>query len=337
MNTPIPMLQDPVFMPFRLDAVGRRMLFVRLDRTQRMQAAFLDERVLTASPQGGWVPLEVLPAVTDTPAGCHFVFHIGHCGSTLLSQLLAVRPQTQVLREPLTLRTLAEHQYEAGLPCGRFSSTQWQQLLHDTVSRLARPLVPDRHTVIKATSSCNGLVSPLLEAFPAARALFMDMPLRSYLSTLLKSPDSMRDAITTAPTRLAWIREQVGGDDLLNLHRQSLPQQCAMVWLAERARLRALQSGEHGERLLHVDFETLLDAPQATLVKIAEHLGWEEAWVDAAMGSPAWKRYSKAQQHGYSADDRRHDLARSFELNVEAVIDAETFATTLQQRYPSLA
>lgn len=331
------MLHDPAFMPFRLDAAGRRMLFVRLDRAERAQAAFLDERVLTANPQGGWAPLEALPAVTDAPAECHFLFHIGHCGSTLLSQLLAAHPQTQVLREPLTLRTLAEHQDDAGLPCSRFSSGQWRQLLHVTASRLARPLAPDRRTVIKATSSCNGLVPPLLEAFPAARAIFMDMPLRPYLSTLLKSPDSVRDAVTTAPARLAWLRGQVGDDASLHLHHQSLPQQCAMVWLAERTRLRALQSGEQGERLLHVDFETLLDAPRATLAKVAAHLGWQATWVDAAVGSPAWGRYSKAQQHGYSAADRRHDLARSFELNAAAIADAEAFVTALQRRYPSLA
>jgi hypothetical protein len=331
------MLHDPAFLPFRLDAVGRRMLFVRLDRTQRAQAAFLDERVLAGNSQGGWVSLEALPPGTGAPPECHFLFHIGHCGSTLLSQLLAEHPQTQVLREPLTLRALAEQQTDAGLPHGRFSREAWQALLHDTVGRLARPLAPDRRTVIKATSSCNGLLSPLLAAFPAARAIFMDMPLRPYLATLLKSPDSVRDAVTTAPARLAWLREHVGEDASLHLHRLSLPQQCAMVWLAEQARRKALQAGAEGHRVLHVDFERLLEAPEATLAAVAGHLGWDATWVAAAQASSAWGRYSKAQQHGYSVEDRRHDLARSFGLHEAVIVEAEAFVSALQQRHPSLA
>ena len=61
MTAPVPMLHDAAFMPFRLDAVGRRMLFVRLDRAQRARAAFLDERVLAEKPDGAWVPLDALP------------------------------------------------------------------------------------------------------------------------------------------------------------------------------------------------------------------------------------------------------------------------------------
>ena len=337
MTAPVPMLHDAAFMPFRLDAVGRRMLFVRLDRAQRARAAFLDERVLSEKPDGAWVPLDALPPLTGAPPECHFLFHIGHCGSTLLSQLLAEHPQTQVLREPLTLRALAEQQRDAGLPEGRFSREAWQALLHDTVGRLARPLAPDQRCIIKATSSCNGLVSPLLATFSGARAIFMDMPLRPYLATLLKSPDSVRDAITTAPARLAWLRERVGEDATLQLHRLTLPQQCAMVWLAEHARRKALQAGPEGERVLHVDFERLLETPEPMLEAIAGHLGWDAAWVGAAKTSSAWARYSKAPQHGYSVDDRRHDLERSFGLHQQAIVDAEAFVTTLQQRHPSLA
>ncbi|HEV7272445.1 sulfotransferase [Pseudoxanthomonas sp.] len=337
MTAPVPMLHDAAFMPFRLDAVGRRMLFVRLDRTQRARAAFLDERALADKPQGGWVPLDALPPLTGAPPGCHFLFHIGHCGSTLLSRLLAEHPQTQVLREPLTLRGLAEHQRDAGLPEGRFSRDEWQALLHDTVGRLARPLAPDRHCIIKATSSCNSLVSPLLAAFPGARAIFMDMPLRPYLATVLKSPDSVRDALTTAPARLAWLRERVGDDAALQLHRLTLSQQCAMVWLAEHARRKALQAGPEGDRVLHVDFERLLETPESTLEAIAGHLGWDAAWIGAAKTSSAWARYSKAPQHGYSVEDRRHDLERSLGLHREAIVDAEAFVSTLQQRHPSLA
>lgn len=330
-------LNDPAFMPFRLDSTGRRVLFVHLDREQRAQATFLDERALGSNPRGVWVPLDAMPPFVDPVPACDFLFHIGHCGSTLLTHLLASLPATQVLREPLVLRTLTEELLDAGLPTGRFSEEGWRLLFHGTLGRLARPLAPDTRTIIKATSSCNALACDLLSLFPHARGVFLDIPLRSYLATLLKSPDSMRDAVTTAPARLAWLRKLIGDNDALVLHRLTLPEQCAMVWLAERARLGTLRAGSEGVRLLHVDFEELLGDPRETLARIALHLGGDDAWIDDALRSPVWGRYSKAQQHGYGVDDRRHDLARSMELNAAAIREAEAFATVLQRTYEVLS
>ena len=79
------------------------------------------------------------------------------------------------------------------------------------------------------------------------------------------------------------------------------------------------------------------EAVEDTLEAIAGHLGWDAAWIGAAKTSSAWARYSKAPQHGYSVEDRRHDLERSFGLHRDAIVDAETFVSTLRQRHPSLA
>ena len=98
-----------------------------------------------------------------------------------------------------------------------------------------------------------------------------------------------------------------------------------------------MQTSAEGDRGLHVDFERLLESPESTLATVAGHLGWDAAWVAAAKASSAWGRYSKAQQHGYSVEDRRHDLARSFGLHEQAIMDAEAFVSALQQRHPSLA
>lgn len=88
---------DPEFLPFKLDLVARRVLLVRLTAQQRRDAAFLDERALPPGVDGGWLPLDAWQAHGDV-APADAIFHIGHCGSTLLSRLLESWPRLQALR-----------------------------------------------------------------------------------------------------------------------------------------------------------------------------------------------------------------------------------------------
>jgi hypothetical protein len=328
-------LTDPEYLPFKLDLVARRVLFVRLDAAQRREAAFLDERALPAKPDGGWVPLDTLLAqapVQGAPA--HAIFHIGHCGSTLLSRLLDSWPEVQALREPLSLRTLAEAWAQLGAVDSRLSTQDAMQLLHVLWQLWSRPLGERTRSVIKATSSCNGLVAPLLAAHPQTRAVLLDMPLRPYLATLLKSPDSVRDAAAAAGERLRDLHARGFGDGLA-LHELTPPQQCAMGWLAERVRFDAL-AREHGVRILRVDFEHLLARPEAALQSVAAHFGLAAAGVADALAASAWQRYSKATEHAYGSDDRAHDLALAGERHSREIADAHRWLDAHQARHPEL-
>lgn len=332
---PAQLLDDPQFLPFRLDPVAKRILFVKLDAQQRAAASFLDERILGTDPQGAWLSLETLAEPPLGPGTCHFIFHIGHCGSTLLSRLLQSWPHNQVLREPLPLRTLAATWSELDSISSRFSRAEWQQVLRQTIAWLARPMRPATETLIKATSSCNSLIEPILGSFPQARSILLDMGLRPYLATLLKSSGSVHDAASAAPDRLRFLQEQVGDDPELALHRISLPQQCAMGWVAERLRFQSLANGDP-QRVLHLDFDHFLSSPDTSLRNIARHLDWDEAFVSHAMASPAWARYSKAQEHRYAPADRSHDLEHSLRLHAAEISSAEDFVRRLRQRHPVL-
>ena len=323
------------FLPFKLDPITRRVLLVRLAAPQRREAAFLDERALPAQPEGGWLPFDALlaQATTDVrPADA--IFHIGHCGSTLLSRLLDAWPEVQGLREPLPLRTLAEAWPQLSAPESRLSLQEAPRLLQALWSAWSRPLTGRTHSVIKATSSCNGLIAPLFAQQPAMRAVLLDMPLRPYLATLLKSPDSVRDAASAAGERLGDLHARGHGDGLF-LHALSLPQQCAMGWLAERLRFDAL-AREHGARVLRIDFENLLSQPEATLRAIAAHFALRPAGVASAMVSPAWQRYSKAQDHDYGRGDRAHDLALANERHGREIAEGESWLETFLRRHPDL-
>lgn len=323
---------DPEFLPFKLDLIARRVLLVRLTAQQRRDASFLDERALPAGADGGWLPLEALQAQAAVPADA--IFHIGHCGSTLLSRLLESWPQLQGLREPLPLRTLAEAWPHLHAPESRLSPQEASHLLQALWSAWSRTLATQARSVVKATSGCNGLIAPLLDAQPSMRAVLLDMPLRPYLATLLKSPDSTRDAASAAAERLRDLHARGFGDGVW-LHALSLPQQCAMGWLAERIRFAGLAQAHPG-RVLRIDFEQLLAQPEATLRAIAAHFALDPAGVSAAMSSPAWHRYAKAQDHGYGREDRAHDLALAMQRHQSEIADGVAWVDGHVQRHPQL-
>jgi hypothetical protein len=329
-------LDDPGFLPFKLDLVGRRVLFLRLDAAQRREAAFLDDRALPANADGAWVPLDAVLArdVAAVPSA-DAIFHIGHCGSTLLSRLLDSWPQVQGLREPLPLRTLAEAWPTLQQPQSRLSPQQAPHLLRALWSRWSTALAPHARSVVKATSSCNGLIETLLAQQPKMRAILIDMPLRPYLATLLKSPASVIDAASAAGERMHELHSRGLGDGVA-LHALSLPQQCAMGWLAERIRFDAVARGEHAARVLRVDFERLLAQPEHELRRIAAHLQLDPAGVAPALAAPAWGRYSKAQSHGYGRDDRAHDLALALQRHGDEISEGEAWVEGLLERNPQL-
>jgi hypothetical protein len=327
------LLDDPDYLPFKLDLAGRRVLMLRLTAGERADAAFLDERALPAAPQAAWVPLSMLADVTPSAARSDFIFHIGHCGSTLLARLLQSWPACQVLREPLPLRTLAGALDDGSLPADEAAG-----LLHQLVALWSRPLGTTTRTLLKATSSCNGLIAPILASAdePRSGVLLLDMPLAPYLATLLKSQASIGDALAAETGRRAYLAARIGAH-AASPQADGTAERCALGWLSERVRFHDAAQGEHAARVLRVDFERLLAAPGDVLAQIASHLQLPHDGVQAALDSPAWLRYSKADAYAYDAADRQHDLAlsaRRFAAEIEA---GERWLDRFLKQHPQLA
>lgn len=331
--TPSP-LASAEFLPFKLDLIGRRLLLVRFTAAQRRDAAFLDERALPPRADGGWIGLDALPPHPTEVRAADAIFHIGHCGSTLLSRLLEAWPGLQSLREPLPLRALAEAWPQLSSIDSRLSPQEAPSVLHQLWQLWSRPLPGSDRTVIKATSSCNCLIEPLLAQQSALRVVLLDMPLRPYLAALLKSPDSTRDAAVAAGERLRDLHARGFGGDAV-LHALSLPQQCAMGWLAERVRFAAMAVARP-DRVLRIDFEQLLADPRAVLNAIALHLQLDPAGVEGALQSPAWGRYAKAQDHDYGRDDRAHDLVLAMQRHEAEIGEGVAWVKAWLRRYPQL-
>ena len=332
------LVASPEWFPHRLDPDGARVLFVRLSEPRIRAAAFLDERVLDAATEGGWGPLD---AVLEATAGHerrtpHAIFHIGHCGSTLVANLLDRLPGGIALREPLVLRTLAELFEELPRATARFDEAGWHGLADTLLALLARPHGAAR-PFVKATSSCNALLGPWLGRDASVRAIALSIALEPWLATIMKSPASRADAARFAPARLAALHAAVG-DDAVRLPRLAEPERLATAWLAEQARHAAIAAREPG-RMLRVDFDALLAGGAAALAPIARHFGLpdDEGALATAWHPDVLGRYAKAREHAYTAADRDADLAESRRRHGEAIAAGLRHADALRQRSPVLA
>ena len=305
---------SPDAYPHNLDLPGGRVLVVRLDERGYRNASFLDDRILSPSTQGAWLPGA---AVTDAsrrvqdPRPLHFIFHAGHVGSTLLSRLLDESGPVLSLREPLLLRTLADAHDALGRPDSLLGSAQFEALLDMTLRLWSRGYAGTRTVVVKATSSAGRLAPEILARSPASRAVYLNLRAEPYLATLLGGVNSGADLRGHGPGRM---RRLLAGRELPvePLHVLSPGELAALGWLVEGlARRQALAA--HGARVLALDFDAFLADVAGQLTRVASHFGLaaDGAAIAAAAAGPVLRQYSKAPQLPYAPGERESRLAAS--------------------------
>src|SRR6185437_13928694 len=197
----------------------------------------------------------------------HYIFHTGHVGSTLVSRLVGECVGLFSLREPALLRELALQPTQGRVPAGID--------LRDTLALLARTWSSGQRAVVKATSFASELAESILSLDPGACAALMFTPALAYLRCILGGPNSRVEAKTLAPSRLARLRDRLG-EAAPAVDPQSEGQWIAMSWLCEMACLQQA-AARSGSRILWVDFDAFLAAPQAGLEAIVRRLAAEPA------------------------------------------------------------
>jgi hypothetical protein len=308
------LLADASLLAQKLDLTSQRALFLRLGQDDYAQASFLDDRILTPKSQGMWVGFSDIAAALAGFAptqALHFIFHAGHVGSTLVSRLLEGFGGVLGLREPLTLRTLAEAHDVLGRPDSLLGVEQFDALLHQQILLWGRGFAGTRASVVKATSAAARLGPALLRACPTAKALYLHLPLEPYLATLLageNSPIDLRGHAGERMRRLARFGIEAPGP----VHAMSLGELAAMAWVVERLTEAALVEAG-GARVLALNFERVLAAPEASLRAICAHfeLAAPEEFFTQTPQNPVWRRYAKAPEHPYSPHDRAQILAEA--------------------------
>lgn len=272
-------------------------LFIRLDEPGFRAASFLDDRILTAETKGSWLPIARAVGAAQRvqqQRPLHFIFHSGHVGSTLISRLLDEVPGTLPLREPQTLRQLAQ---ASDNPENKAAL----EILLDAQLKLWRRGFPGtQRIVLKATSSAARLAERLLSTLPDSRGIFINLRPEPYLATHLAGANTPTDLRGMGAERLKRLSTLTTAP-LPAMEALSLGELAAMTWLVEtltHARARAA----FPQRTLALDFHDFLDAPGASIGRIAQHFGapWSPDLERRIPQSPAFARYSKAPEHQYS-------------------------------------
>jgi hypothetical protein len=154
---------------------GDDAVFVSMDSAAYKRSIFLDGRISPAAEGSVRVPLCALTATESKPLGLGWIFHIAHCGSTLLARAIEAlsAPHNIMLREPLTLRQISLDPSLASV--------------QNVLPLLAKRYPGGSHTIIKANVPVNFLLSEIAEHDTGAPAIFLHMHLPDYLLAILRS------------------------------------------------------------------------------------------------------------------------------------------------------
>ncbi|MSQ98791.1 MAG: hypothetical protein EXR85_05785 [Xanthomonadales bacterium] len=294
-------ISTPAWHLYDFDDPQQQSILLQLGESDYRAASFLDQRVEALAKQRRELPLHELQdtlGVATRPARC--IFHLGHCGSTLLSRALAASPNVLPLREPLTLRRLAAE------PAAR-------HLLPLVLSAHTRVFHPAQVAMIKASSVCNQLIDPLLRHHPDSRAILLYVPLETHLAGMLGKLTSPVDLSAQAKSKLADWRAITGAAPL-EVEDLDTTQLAVLAWLTSMYFLLAA-AGSFPQQALLLDFEVMLVDAEASLVRCASFMGLGpklEGETNAILA--AWPEistsYSKQPDLPYSAFNRRKTLQR---------------------------
>lgn len=326
---------DAGLLPHMADLANDRLLVALLTEADYRAASFLDQRLLTDRIGREWLAWDVVPDLGPAAAAPHFIFHIGHVGSTLVSRLLADTDDILPLREPMLLRTLARVAERVDRPESVWSPDRYRQRLAQTVGWLGRGFAPGQHAMVKASSVITAIADDLTGA--DGRALFLHVPLARYIETILAGEASLAETLAQAPARMARLAAQLP-DFPVALWQLPPVTRIAMSWLCEMATAqRAVPPTD--PRHLWVDFEAMLAAPALSLAAISSHFGLaaDAARIDAALAGPIMRQYSKAPEHGYSPDLRRQLQAQAAADHAPAITEAIAWVEALAKHYTHLA
>ena len=248
---------------------GGAALFVPMDRAAYHRSIFLDGRIAPAAEGEMAVPVAALGRA-PAAAATGWIFHIAHCGSTLLARGLDDPAANLVLREPLALRQVALAPDDTRLAI--------------VLAMLGKRYDSARPTIVKANVPVNFLLPRLAAADGQARAILLYCGLRDWLLAILRS-DEHRGWLGRVTTQLVpWLGDLAAASDA---------RRAATLWLAQmRAFADALARLPHARTL---DAETFFATPATILPAAARLLGvpMTDAQAQAIVSGPLFATYSK--------------------------------------------
>jgi hypothetical protein len=301
---------SPLLYPAALDPRADAVRLIRLTEGEYAAASFLDSRLITPALQTAAVPWPDVRAAADhLSIRCHFIFHISHVGSTLLSRLVGRHPMLFSVREPAILRTLADAHGTLDRPESSWPRAEFEDRLRVCLALWSRTFSPGQTSVIKATSFVSEMAEHLLDRVSAARAVLMYVVPEVFLKALLGG--AMSDITAGAEKRLVRLHRRLGENRwrLADL----TPGECvAMSWLSEMTALHTAAE-RFSSRVLWLNFDRFLASAEVCLTAVLEHFGAGDSAEQARriLDGPTMRQYAKEPAQRFDAAYRRLLLDRA--------------------------
>jgi len=319
---------SPDLFPAALDPRSRVVTLWRLSGADYRRSAFLDGRI-AAGKQSRPLPFAALAdAVQETALAenCHFIFHIGHVGSTLLSRLLGNHPALFSLREPDILRTLAT----------AFERSRRDTYLPPLLKLWSRTYEPEARALIKTTSFVVEMASDLLARRSNPRALLIGVAPEIYLATIFGGANAPAEAHALAPMRLARLKHRLLGE--VRLDSLTVGEIVALGWACESLCLSDAAKST-GARSLVLDFEEFLSNPREVLGAAFAHFDVPVSGseIAAILAGNEMRSYSKAPEYEYDAGTRHAVLAEGRERHGHEIRQGLRWLERAAAEHPSIA
>lgn len=336
-STPVGFREDfqsnPTLYPIGLDLKADAVQFVQLSQADFDSLGFHDRRMLNPQTKTAWARWpQVEEAAKVLPAKAHFIFHISHVGSTLLSRLLGAHPEVFALREPGVMRSFADAQLTLGTPASPWSPEEFARRLDLWLGIWSRTFSPRQTCVIKCTSYVSEMADLLLQRVPASRAIFMYVAPEVFLPALLGG--AMVDIEGRAASRLERLHARLG-ESPWSLASLSPGEKVTMSWLCEMLCLYAAAT-HFPDRCQWLDFDAFLASPEPRLIAAMRHLALStpESAAGPILAGPLMKQYSKATQFEFDAGARQKLLQESRVKHVEEIARGRAWLDAAAARWP---
>ncbi|MFT6273962.1 MAG: hypothetical protein ACJAZ0_000050 [Halioglobus sp.] len=221
---------------FLLSYLDNDLLFVEMDRESYQRSIFCDARIVGSTGVRKKVKFSdtynYLSSQNQLKPELNYIFHIAHCGSTLLARAIDVVSENLVCREPFALRDLAVEY--ASKNYSNETSGLWQQRFDLVTALLGRKYDSNQPTIIKANVPVNFMIPALLDVSPNSKGIFLYHTLEHYLLSILKSQNH-QNWVKSVSALIGHKADQIVGISARQRAELSVPQLAAYLWLAQMA------------------------------------------------------------------------------------------------------
>jgi hypothetical protein len=327
--------RSPELLPLALNVQDDQVTLIRLSQADYRAASFLDERLLTPRTMARKLPWPEVAAAADAAdlrERCHFIFHVGHVGSTLLSRLLGEDQRLFALREPAALRTLAQQRTEPETQPRLWDPAEFEHRLAVFLRLWSRTFANGETAVVKATSYVSDLAPQLLARPSTPKALLVTTRPENYFATILGGENAREEAGRLLVSRARRLARRLGVKGFVP---SGEGEGLAIAWAVEMCGLVEAQRAA-GTRTLTIDFDQFLAEPEPVLLAAFLHFGVDvpPARVNEILGGPLMQSYSKAPEHAYSPALRREILDEAHKAHAAQIDKGLAWLEHTAQAHP---